>query len=274
MTRVALVWHMHQPFYVDGSTGVHVLPWVRLHGLKDYWGMAAVAREFPALRLTFNLVPSLLEQLEAFARSDARDPHLELGLRPAEDLTPGEAASCVNEFFHAQYERMIRPHARYAELLERRREMRAGGPAFSTDELRDLQVWHKLVWVDPLYVDDPRVAALVRRGRAFTEADKLTLREVELEVLRRVIPEYRLRGRKRARRAIHLAVLPPDSAAAVRPVRLPDDAPRMARSRRTLCLPVGRGATRSVAPSSCTRAFSARRRQVSGRPRARSRTPR
>ena len=84
------------------------------------------------------------------------------------------------------------PHARYAELHERRREMRAGGPAFSTDELRDLQVWHKLVWVDPLYVDDPRVAALVRRGRAFTEADKLALREVELEVLRRVIPEYRL----------------------------------------------------------------------------------
>jgi alpha-amylase/alpha-mannosidase (GH57 family) len=76
--------------------------------------MAAVAREFPALRLTFNLVPSLLEQLEAFARGDARDPHLELGLRPAEDLTPGEAASCVNEFFHAQYDRMIGPHARYA----------------------------------------------------------------------------------------------------------------------------------------------------------------
>jgi alpha-amylase/alpha-mannosidase (GH57 family) len=46
--------------------------------------------------------------------------------------------------------------------------------------------------VDPLYVDDPRVAALMRRGRAFTEADKLALREVELEILQRVIPEYRL----------------------------------------------------------------------------------
>ena len=43
MTRVAFVWHMHQPFYVDGSTGVHVLPWVRLHALKDYWGMAGEA---------------------------------------------------------------------------------------------------------------------------------------------------------------------------------------------------------------------------------------
>jgi alpha-amylase/alpha-mannosidase (GH57 family) len=150
MTRVAFVWHMHQPFYVDGSTGVHVLPWVRLHALKDYWGMVALAREFPDLRLTFNLVPSLLEQVEAYARGEARDPHLELGLRPAGDLTPDEAAFCVNEFFHAQYERMIAPHTRYAELHARRREMRAGGPDFTPDELRDLQVWHKLVWIDPL----------------------------------------------------------------------------------------------------------------------------
>jgi alpha-amylase/alpha-mannosidase (GH57 family) len=194
MTRVAFVWHMHQPFYVDGSTGVHVLPWVRLHALKDYWGMVAVAREFPDLRLTFNLVPSLLEQVEAFARGEARDPHLELGLRPAEELTPDEAAFCVNEFFHAQYERMIAPHARYAELHARRREMRAGGTDFTTDELRDLQVWHKLVWVDPLYADDSRVMALMQRGRGFTEADKRVLREVELEILGRVIPEYQRAG--------------------------------------------------------------------------------
>jgi len=47
MTRVALLWHMHQPFYQDLATGEHILPWVRLHGLKDYYGMAALLREFP-----------------------------------------------------------------------------------------------------------------------------------------------------------------------------------------------------------------------------------
>ena len=39
MTRVAILWHMHQPFYQDLVTGEHILPWVRLHGIKDYWGM-------------------------------------------------------------------------------------------------------------------------------------------------------------------------------------------------------------------------------------------
>ena len=75
MTRVALLWHMHQPFYQDLATGEHILPWVRLHAIKDYWGMVALLREFPQVRVTFNLVPSMLVQLEAFrARRGARSP--------------------------------------------------------------------------------------------------------------------------------------------------------------------------------------------------------
>ena len=54
MTRVAFLWHMHQPYYEDLVTREHILPWVRLHALKDYFGMVALLREFPAIRMTFN----------------------------------------------------------------------------------------------------------------------------------------------------------------------------------------------------------------------------
>ena len=57
MTHVALLWHMHQPYYEDLVTREHILPWVRLHALKDYYGMVALLREFPDVRMTFNLVP-------------------------------------------------------------------------------------------------------------------------------------------------------------------------------------------------------------------------
>ena len=86
MTRVAILWHMHQPFYEDLVTGEHLLPWVRLHALKDYYGMVAVLREFPRVKMTFNLVPSLLVQFEAFAEDRARDRFLELSLKPADGL--------------------------------------------------------------------------------------------------------------------------------------------------------------------------------------------
>src|SRR5213594_355391 len=120
MTQVAILWHMHQPFYEDLVTHDHILPWVRLHALKDYYGMVALLREFPRVKATFNLVPSLLVQLEAFASDQARDRHLEIGLKPADALTTDERALCVEQFFHAQHARMIDPYPRYAELLAKR----------------------------------------------------------------------------------------------------------------------------------------------------------
>src|SRR5687767_8973854 len=120
MTRVAILWHMHQPFYQDLVTGEHILPWVRLHGLKDYFGMVALLREFPRVKVTFNLVPSLLVQLEAFALDRARDRHLELGVKPADALNEEERAFCIENFFHAHRPRMIDPYPRYRELMEKR----------------------------------------------------------------------------------------------------------------------------------------------------------
>ncbi|MCC7417213.1 MAG: hypothetical protein IT176_08720 [Acidobacteria bacterium] len=199
MTRVALLWHMHQPFYEDLVTGEHILPWVRLHALKDYFGMAALLREFPRVRATFNLVPSLLVQIEAFAENRARDHHLELGLKPAAALTEPEGAFVVEHFFHAHREHMIGAFSRYAELFHRRgsdsgspEHWRAVAARFSPDDLRDLQVLHKLAWVDPMYREhDSRVQALAAKGTGFAEEDKAVLREVELEILGKVIPEYR-----------------------------------------------------------------------------------
>src|SRR5262245_34272326 len=117
MTRVALLWHMHQPYYEDLVTREHILPWVRLHALKDYYGMVALLREFPSVRMTFNLVPSLLVQLEAFAANEAHDRYLEVGSKPADSLTGDDVQFMLQNFFHAQRHRMIDIYPRYAELL-------------------------------------------------------------------------------------------------------------------------------------------------------------
>jgi alpha-amylase/alpha-mannosidase (GH57 family) len=188
MLKLAILWHMHQPYYEDLATGEHILPWVRLHAIKDYWGMVALLSEFPDLRVTFNLVPSLVAQVQAFAEDRARDRHLEIGLKPAVALTPDEARWMVANGFHAPYGRMIGPYPRYAQLHAWRMERRA----FAADDLRDLQVWHKLAWMDPdLLLRDARLVSLVQKDRGFTEDDKQLLRTVELEVLARVVPAYR-----------------------------------------------------------------------------------
>ena len=198
MTRVAFLWHMHQPYYEDLVTREHILPWARMHALKDYYGMVALLQEFPGVRVTFNLVPSLLVQLEAFAAGRAYDRYLELGLTPAADLTEPDRIFIAQHFFHAQRARMIDVYPRYAELLARRgplhtaADARAAARRFSIDDLRDLQVWQKLAWLDPGYLEqDGRVRHLVSKGRDFSEDDKTELRAIELELLNLVIPTCR-----------------------------------------------------------------------------------
>src|SRR6185369_3081684 len=115
-----ILWHMHQPYYEDLATREHIMPWVRLHALKDYYGMVALLREFPRVRLTFNLVPSLLVQLEAFAEDRAHDRCLELSLQPAADLNEQAVDFVLENFFHAQSQHMIDVYPRYGELLSRR----------------------------------------------------------------------------------------------------------------------------------------------------------
>jgi len=62
--NLALIWHQHQPLYRDlarrSPPGSYRMPWVRLHALRDYHGMAALASRFPSVHLTINLSPCLL----------------------------------------------------------------------------------------------------------------------------------------------------------------------------------------------------------------------
>ncbi len=193
MVRLALLWHMHQPYYEDLATGEHILPWVRLHAIKDYWGMVALLREFPGVRVTFNLVPSLLVQVQAFAANRARDRHLDIGLKPAAELSPEEARWMVANGFHAPYDQMIGPYPRYAQLHAYRMERRA----FDERDLRDLQVWHKLAWIDPdLLASDARLVALIEKDHDYREDDKAMLRGIELELLASVVEEYKDAGQR------------------------------------------------------------------------------
>ena len=64
MLNLAIIYHMHQPYYKNLLTRETEFPWVRLHGIKDYLDMVQMLESFPSIRLNFNLVPSLLEQLD------------------------------------------------------------------------------------------------------------------------------------------------------------------------------------------------------------------
>ena len=90
MLHIAFLWHMHQPFYGNPLTGEYALPWVRLHAFKGYYDMISLLEDYPAIRQTFNLVPSLVRQWNEYSRGEAKDVFLEYSRKPAKDLSPDE----------------------------------------------------------------------------------------------------------------------------------------------------------------------------------------
>src|SRR5580698_9007920 len=135
MPRIYLcfLWHMHQPFYKDLVSGEYRLPWTRMHALKDYYGMVKILEEFPQVKQTFNLVPSMMVQVEEYALGKANDPFLNAALKPAESLTPDEQAFILRNFFMANRARMIFRYPRYGELFtahEAEKDVASGTTSF------------------------------------------------------------------------------------------------------------------------------------------------
>ena len=177
---LAFLWHQHQPYYPDDVAGENPMPWVRLHGVKDYYGMALHLLEFPEMRCTINLVPSLLVQLLAYTDHGASDRFLDVSRVPADGLSEADGLFLLDHFFMANPDHMIRPFPRYGELYQRR-GLGAARPRealrrFKPADLRDLQVWFNLAWVHPLAVErDDGLRALRDKGRNYTEDDKSAL---------------------------------------------------------------------------------------------------
>ncbi len=194
MLDVAFLWHMHQPFYKDMYSGEYYLPWVRLHSIKDYYGMAALALEREDVRVTFNLVPSLLLQIRDYAEGLAVDRNLEISMKDPKGLDPQEVDFMISNFFRCFRPTMIDPHPRYKELFLK---MRGDGSQhrkrnFPVSDLRDLQVWSTLSWFHrTLRKEDPVLKGLFEKGRDFTEGEKKAMLDKQREVIGRVIPLYR-----------------------------------------------------------------------------------
>jgi alpha-amylase/alpha-mannosidase (GH57 family) len=196
MNRVHLVllWHMHQPQYRDPETCRYVLPWTRLHALKDYWGMVAVLKEFPKFHATFNVVPSLGIQLEEYASGQFNEPWFALAFKSAEELTREDKAEILARAFQVNHERLMSRWPRYVELFEWSQP--AGGAqalvSFTPRDWRDLQLLSQLAWMEETWFEkDPVVSRLSNKGKEFTEKDKAALKAKQLELLGMVLPEYR-----------------------------------------------------------------------------------
>src|SRR5215475_3557250 len=192
--NLVLLWHMHQPQYRDPETGRYVLPWTRLHALKDYWGMVKILEQFPRFHATFNVVPSLGLQLEEYASGKFNEPWFDLAFKNAEQLAREDKTEILARAFQVNHERLLSRWPRFAELYEWSRP--AGGAqaivTFTPRDWRDLQLLSQLAWMDEEWIArDADVNRLSARGKNYSESDKAILKAKQLEFLKLVLPVYK-----------------------------------------------------------------------------------
>jgi alpha-amylase/alpha-mannosidase (GH57 family) len=186
---------MHQPFYKDLVSGEFRLPWVRLHALKDYYGMVKILEEFPGVHQNFNIVPSLVAQIEEYNSGVFRDPFWDVAAKPASELSLDERHFALSYLFQAHAERMIGRYPRYRRLWE---QVRAAGPdpanaaiTFSERDYRDLQVLSQIAWFDEYFLQDPAIKELIEKGQGYSEDDQRLVMSKQHEILKAVLPAYR-----------------------------------------------------------------------------------
>ncbi len=188
MLHLAIIYHMHQPYYKNLLTQVSELPWVRLHGVKDYLDMVQTAEKFPNLKLTFNVVPSLFEQIEDYNQNQVKDKFFELSAKPAPQLTNEDKEFILRNFFSINPEKVIAFSPRYYQLHQQYRNHQE----FNLADYLDLQVCFNLNWIDPSFRNSiPELKKVVLKERFFSEEDKQTVLAQQLQILQGIIPAYK-----------------------------------------------------------------------------------
>ena len=188
--NIAIIWHMHQPLYRQPGSDVAILPWVRLHAVKDYLHMAQALARHPQMRATFTLTPSLATQLQDYASGNLTDKLMTLAAQTY--FSPEDKRYMLDMCFSISWDNIIRRYPPYADILNRRHLALLNLDYFSTQTYRDLLVWFNLAWTDPnLLEKDPVLAGLMQKGRNFSVEDALKLMQVHQEIISQVLPTYR-----------------------------------------------------------------------------------
>ena len=189
---VAFVWHFHQPNYQAQPNGIRLMPWARLHAIKDYLDMLLLLDKFPNLKLNFSLVPTLIDAIEDYS-NEGHDIHSKLTVTPVEELTDDDKLYILNYFFDANYENLISKNPRYNELyLKRYSKSEIGIEDFNNQEYEDIMFLFNFVWFDPIWKNVyPELKKFEKKGKKYNLKDRQDLIELNRKIIRQIIPSFK-----------------------------------------------------------------------------------
>ncbi len=172
-----IIWHQHQPLYLDPESDQLQGPWVRTHGTKDYYHMVSVLERYPQIHFTVNLTSSLLFQLDEYYvqrlkpcvdlkrnRVNVRkyfatfagktDPWIDLALKPTRDFDARDLEFLLTNVWNAFGVGEV-GIVRFPEYKALKNKCKNVDPAaLSEQELREVKFWFYLASFDPDFLEN------------------------------------------------------------------------------------------------------------------------
>ena len=181
---------MHQPVYE--IEGTYLMPWARLHAVKDYLDMILVLEKFPKLKLNFDVVPALMDTVVDYTQGK-HDIHSELSVSDVYNMSDEEKAFVLNNFFSSKFETMIYKSENYKNLYQKRFSKDVcNTEEFSPQEISDLMALFNLVWIDSIhYSRYPRLQALWEKQYNYSLEDRIEIINIHRQIMQEIIPTYK-----------------------------------------------------------------------------------
>ncbi|MBQ7126461.1 hypothetical protein IJO12_05190 [bacterium] len=187
---LAIYWHMHQPTYE--IEGTYLMPWSRLHAVKDYLDMVLFLEKYPKLKLNIDIVPALLDTIIDYVNG-ANDIHSELTLTDTETMEYEEKAFVLNNFFTLKFETMLCKSENYCKLYEKRFANDNCNPdEFSSQEISDLMALYNLAWIDTVHYEKfPKLKELWNKQYNYSLEDRIEIIDIHRQIMAEIIPTYK-----------------------------------------------------------------------------------
>ena len=183
--KVVFCLHIHQPYYKGPEQSNYYLPWVYLHGIKDYSDMASHLEGNQDAKAVVNFAPVLLEQIDDYAGQInawlekgtlIRDPLLAALAGPGLPVDIESRKELISACLRANEHHLIHRFNHFANLAELARQVLENEELvhYLNDKfLVDLLVWYHLAWVGECSrVNDLRIRSLQSKGHDFDVDDR------------------------------------------------------------------------------------------------------
>jgi len=183
---------MHQPFYKDNLSNTTLMPWVFLHAIKDYYDIPWYLEKFPSMKATFNLVPSLMLQIDEYINGKANDKLIDIIKKDVRDLKIEELRFLEEFLFLSNEKNMIKPLPRYHELFLKFNADNKSMVNFTPEEIIEVEVLFLLSWCgNYLRENSALIKELLSQGRFYSNEQKSQLIHELYDFLSKIIPFYK-----------------------------------------------------------------------------------